>query len=103
MKDDASHWDRMAIVAVKQSRGVASDKERSALRGFLGTLSSRSVFDELVAVHEAIWWCMDFQRQYSRPFADRGMVGVIVAMLNDVRDNLKYQIDGSLRKVYRHV
>ena len=103
MKDDAAQWDRMAIVAVKQSHGVASDKERSALRGFLGTLSSRSVFDELVAVHEAIWWCMDFQRQYSRPVCDRGMVGIVVAMINDVRDGLKHRIDGSCKKVYDNV
>lgn len=81
--------DRYTIALIKRERGITAritESERKlAEEHYPLTLRLR-------AINEAIWWCMNKQRNYSLGIAERGMIGIIAAFLNDLRDEVKQEI-----------
>lgn len=93
------YLDRVSIYTVKKYKDVSlgkeeSDKWKSGMRFVESHLNIKRLFDELVHINALIWWCMDKQREYSEDtWEDRREIGMIVAVLNDKRDEIKKKIN----------
>lgn len=88
-------FDVQSINFIKKSKGLKNDYwENKFGRFILNNPELKKLFDELVHINNLIWYCMDVQRDFDPDtLYDRMYAGLIVAVLNDVRDEIKRKVN----------